>query len=131
MIDRSLAHPSTLRRSARLQRGIALAEERFEEITRIQPCIWSVPSCSGEGVYVVILKSSECSCRDRPPEGERCKHVSAASYKKARTAVCADCRGRFRHRDLVELHEDNHDNLMWFHGDHLCRECAGAAGVLF
>lgn len=36
-----------LRLSARLQRGITLAEERFEEITRLAPYVWEVPSCSG------------------------------------------------------------------------------------
>lgn len=85
------AHPSTLRLSGRLQRGINLAEERFEEITRTAPWIWSVPSCSGKGVYAVNLKTSECSCPDRAPEGERCKHVSAASYVKAKTAVRSGC----------------------------------------
>ncbi len=134
--DSALAHPTApaprpLRLSARLQRGIELAEERFEEITKIAPWTWEVPSCSGDHRYVVDLKHGLCTCPDHPPEGERCKHVSAAAYKKARTAPCSGCRKRFRHRDLVELNEDNHDNLTYFHGDLLCRGCADSSGVLF
>ncbi len=134
MIDQSLAHPAhhvpePLRLSARLQRGLKLAEARFEDIIRIQPYIWSVPSCGGTGVYVVNLKTSECSCPDRVPEGERCKHVSAAAYKKARTATCSGCRERFRHRDLYQVHED-HESLTWFPGDLLCEGCGRVHGVL-
>ena len=40
--------PRALRLSGRMQRGIVLAEERFDEIVRVRPWIWSVPSCSGE-----------------------------------------------------------------------------------
>ena len=134
LIDQSLAQPAPpvpdpqpLRLSARLQRGLALAEERFEEITRIAPYIWSVPSCSGAGVYVVNLKTSECSCPDRPPENEHCKHVSAAAYKKAKTATCSGCRKRFRHRELFEV---GGDNLTFFEGDLLCGNCGRAHGAL-
>ena len=105
--DSASAHPSALRLSARLQRGIILAEERFEEIHRIAPYIWSVPSCTGAGVYVVDLKAGECSCPDRPPAPEKCKHLSAAAYKKAKTATCAGCGERVRHRELVEVGGDN------------------------
>ena len=44
-------------------------------------------------------------------------------------AVCSGCGGRYPHRELTELTEDNHDNLTYFHGDHLCRSCANGAGV--
>lgn len=133
MARTSLAPPST-----RFERGIALAQDRFEEIGRVAPWIWSVPSCSGEQVrHTVNLKASICSCPDDPPggrrgeAGERCKHETAARYVKARIATCTGCGGRFRHRDLVELHEYNHDDLTHFHGDLLCRKCADAAGVLY
>src|SRR5215207_1818475 len=62
---------ATLKLSARLQRGIALAEERFEEITRTAPYIWTVPSCTGEHTYTVDLKAKICSCPDRPPAPEK------------------------------------------------------------
>lgn len=119
--------PRALRLSARLQRGIALAEERFEEITKIAPWTWEVPSCSGDHRYVVDLKHALCTCPDHPPAGERCKHGSAAAYKKAKTATCSGCRERFRHRDLVEA---GGDNLTFFEGDLLCRSCGIAHGVL-
>ena len=58
--------PRALRLSARLQRGIALAEERFEEIEKIAPWTWRVPSCSGPLFYVVDLKNGLCTCPDHP-----------------------------------------------------------------
>jgi hypothetical protein len=43
---------------------------------------------------------------------------------------CAGCGHRFRHRDMVECVEDNHDDLTYFHGDRLCpAACADNAGV--
>lgn len=116
------AHPTT-----RFERGIALAQERFEEITRVAPWIWSVPSCSDAGVHTVNLKTGECSCPDRTPEDETDKHVVAARYKKAKTATCIGCGGRFRHRDLFDVGEDS---LTFFEGDVLCGGCADAHGVL-
>jgi hypothetical protein len=49
--------------------------------------------------------------------------------EKPKTARCAGCRGEYPRKEMVHLHEDNHDNLTYFHGDHLCRRCADAAGV--
>jgi len=46
-----------------------------------------------------------------------------------RLYACAGCAERFPRRELIELHEDNHDNLTYFHGDQLCGECADNAGV--
>jgi hypothetical protein len=43
---------------------------------------------------------------------------------------CAGCGARFAERELVELHEGNHDGLTYFDGDLLCGECAGGAGVI-
>jgi hypothetical protein len=44
-------------------------------------------------------------------------------------AVCSGCSGKYLHQELIELDEDNHDNLTYFHGDQLCRSCADGAGV--
>jgi hypothetical protein len=33
-------------------------------------------------------------------------------------------------RELVELHEDNYDDLTYFHGQQVCPECVAAAVVL-
>jgi hypothetical protein len=115
------AHPST-----RFTRGIALAQEYLEEITRVAPWIWCVPSCSGTGVYAVNLKTSECSCPDQTPEDEECKHLVAARYVKARTATCSGCSDRFSHRELYEVGEDS---LTFLEGELLCRECACSHGV--
>jgi hypothetical protein len=118
---------TTIPKTTRLQRGITLAVEHFEEITRVAPWVWSVPSCSGHGVYAVNLKTAECSCADRTPAGEECKHQHAARYVKAKTATCNGCGERVRHRDLVEVGEES---LTFFAGDLVCQECAGAHGVL-
>ncbi len=47
----------------------------------------------------------------------------------AKTAVCSGCGGKYPRKELIYLHEENHDNLTYFHGDHLCRSCADDAGV--
>ena len=139
MANTSLAHPAQRERkenatpklSTRHERGIALGIERFEEIVRVGPWEWEVPSCSAspgeEAVYVANLNHGRCSCPDRPPADERCKHETAARYKKAKTATCIGCGGRFRHRDLYDVGEDS---LTFFEGDVLCGGCARDHSVL-
>ena len=51
--------------------------------------------------------------------------------EKPKTAVCAGCLGEYPRCEMVQLHEDNHDNLTYFHGDRLCRPCARSNGVAF
>jgi hypothetical protein len=92
--------------TTRLSRGLALAETRFEEIERVRPWIWRVPSCSGPGAHFVDLRHGDCSCPDRVPEGEECKHTVAARFVKGRTATCSGCGERFRHSELFDVHED-------------------------
>jgi hypothetical protein len=48
---------------------------------------------------------------------------------RAKRGVCAGCGRRFRHEELVECVEGNHDNLTYFDGDLLCAACADGAGV--
>ncbi len=76
------AHPS------RLQRGIALFRERGLEITRTTGGTYIVPSCTGEGHYVVYLgEVTTCSCADSrraKASGEFCKHVHAAGIAAAK-----------------------------------------------
>lgn len=115
---------------SREQRGVALAQERFEGIERVAPWTWSVPSSTeADKSYVVNLKHEACSCPDTPPKGGVCKHVTAAAYVKARTGVCANCGGRFRGRDLIEV-MDSHESLTWFEGDEVCVDCAPGCGLL-
>jgi hypothetical protein len=40
--------------------------------------------------------------------------------EKPTTAVCAGCPGEYPRREMVYLHEENHDNLVYFHGDRVC-----------
>jgi hypothetical protein len=118
----SPAHSST-----RLERGITLAEGRFEEITRVAPWLWEVPSCTGANVYRTNLKQGHCSCPDRVPEGERCKHEHAAGYVKGRTFTCDGCAARTRYREGVEVGEDN---LTFYPGIWVSGDCALHHGVL-
>jgi hypothetical protein len=43
---------------------------------------------------------------------------------------CLGCGERLPRRDLVELHQDKHDDLTYFHDDLLCWECDNVAGVI-
>jgi hypothetical protein len=56
---------------------------------------------------------------------------SGAEKVAVKTGVCSGCRGKYPRKELIELHEDNHDNLTYFHGDTLCRSCANDAGVSY
>lgn len=116
--------------STREERGVALAEERFEEIVKVRPWTWSVPSASGNEAYEVNLKHRTCSCPDRTPEGETDKHVVSVLWVKANTSECAGCGERSLHPDLVEVGPEMaafaHDVR---EGEHYCRPCARRAGV--
>jgi hypothetical protein len=46
-------------------------------------------------------------------------------------AKCTRCRETFRRSKLVVVHEGLHDNLVYFHGDELCRPCARRNGVSY
>jgi hypothetical protein len=118
------AHPST-----REQRGLELYRERGEEIKHVRASVWSVPSCTRAGVYLVDLADGICTCPDIPPAGEACKHTTAATIVRAKSGTCSGCGRRFRRRGLVECVEGNHDGLTYFDGELLCPSCADAAGV--
>ena len=118
------AHPST-----REQRGLALYRERGDEIKHVRGSVWSVPSCTRAGVYLVDLADLLCTCADMPPAGEVCKHATAATIARAKSGICSGCSRRFRRRDMVEVLEEDH--LTFFEGDKLCRTCADNAGVAY
>jgi hypothetical protein len=126
-VNESTAQPA--QPSTREARGLALYRERGDEIKHVRGAVWSVPSCSREGVYLVDLAGGVCTCADMPPTGEVCKHTTAATISRAKSGICSGCSRRFRRRELVECVEGSYDGLMYFHGDHLCRSCADAAGV--
>lgn len=50
--------------------------------------------------------------------------------RRVRFGRCFGCGDLSPVRDLVELHEGNHDDLTYFHGDLLCGSCADGAGVI-
>jgi hypothetical protein len=60
---------------------------------------------------------------DRPTEAARIVRAEAP----ARGGGCDGCGDQSR--DLIVLHEGNHDNLTHFDGDQLCPKCADGAGV--
>ncbi len=117
--------------NTREARGLRLAELRFEEIHPVSPGVWSVPSCSGENTYLVRLRHESCNCPDYRRRSLPCKHLYAARVVKAKTAACEGCSKRFRHRDLVEVAEENSAfTLSVFVGERYCRSCAHNVGIL-
>jgi hypothetical protein len=109
--------------------------------------------------YLVDQRSWECECPDHRRRQAACKHalacwvlerayrpspvsglehvsgvatrvlVDTAASEAASEGVCSGCGGHFAGRDLVELTEDNHDNLTYFHGDVVCFSCAAEVGA--
>ena len=77
--------------ATREARGLALYRERGDEITRVYPSIYLVPSCSGRVFYTVHLAPRErCDCPDFERRQRACKHIVAATIKAAKV------RGRVR-----------------------------------
>ena len=128
----TIAQPRTVPNTREL-RALALAEERFEEIARSHHGgRYTVPSLHGDHTYTVTYTARDESCQCKDWEfGHTCYHVLAAAVVRAKTGVCSGCGRRFRHRELVEVLEDNHDNLTYFDGDLLCPACADNAGVAY
>jgi hypothetical protein len=127
----TIAQPRTAPNTREL-RALVLAEERLEEIALShRGGRYTVPSLHGEHGYSVTYTAREeaCSCPDWQIRGAACYHVLAAAVVRAKTGVCAGCGHRFRHRELVECVEGNHDDLTYFDGDLLCPACADNAGV--
>ena len=111
-------------------RALDLAEHYFEEIAAShRGGLYTVPSLHGEHRYTVTYTAREesCSCRDWE-FGHTCYHVLAACIVRAKTGICAGCGRRFRHRDMVEVLEEDH--LTFYEGDVVCEACARDHGVL-
>jgi hypothetical protein len=126
-----IAHPIPQPNTREL-RALALAEWRFEEIALShRGGRYTVPSLHGEHTYSVTYTAriESCDCPDWQIRGATCYHIMAAAVVRAKTGVCSGCGRRYRHRELTELTEDNHDNLTYFNGDRLCPACADNAGV--
>ena len=117
--------------TTREQRGLDLYREYGHRITYADGT-WFVPSQhDATGVYEVVLgrRGESCECIDYGYHGSSwpCKHVYAAIICRAKTAPCAECGRRFRHRDLYPVPDDD---LTYFDGDELCHEHALSHGIL-
>jgi hypothetical protein len=124
----TVAHPRTL--DTRELRALALAGEHFEEIAHShRGGTYTVPSLHGEHTYDVTYTAREesCSCPDWQ-FGHTCYHVLAAAVIRAKTGICSGCGRRFKHRDMVEVLEEDH--LTFYQGDVVCEACARNHGVL-
>ena len=110
----------------RALRGLALFRDRGEEIEHVEGWTWSVPSCSGKRRYLVDLKNEVCRCPDRAPEGEVCKHTTAATIARAKSGECAGCSKKVRRLRLRPVPEGH---LTFFEGEELCPPCAVSHGV--
>ncbi len=126
MTSTSLAEPRSL--DTRELRALALAERRFEEIARShRGGLYTVPASGGGSYEVTYTRDSEaCTCKDWE-FGHVCYHVLAVCVVRAKTGVCAGCGRRFRHRELVEVLEEDH--LTFYEGDVVCETCADNHGV--
>jgi hypothetical protein len=119
--------------TTRIERGRKLYDEHGDQIWFDQRLrCWIVPSENdGTSVYEVKLgREEECECRDfeiRHPEGG-CKHIVAATLRKAKTFACCGCGDRFPNRELYEVTDPGH--LTFFEGAALCGDCALHHGVL-
>ena len=51
--------------------------------------------------------------------------------EKPKMAVCSGCGGKYPRKELIALHEDNHDNLTYFQGERVCRPCVRRSGVSY
>lgn len=77
-----------IQETTRATRGIALFRERRDEIERVSPWTYRVPSCSDRATYTAILSPfTYCSCPDHRRAkdlGDVCKHVYAAILAHAK-----------------------------------------------
>jgi len=80
------AHHSRTERLTREARGIALFEERGNDIQQIGRGVYSVPSCTGRGDYLVRYSDTaeSCECGDHQRRGMVCKHLYAAALFAAK-----------------------------------------------
>ena len=124
-----IAHP--VRPNTRELRALALVDRCFEEIALShRGGTYTVPASGGGSYSVTYTRDSEsCECPDWQIRGATCYHAMAAAVVRAKTGICSGCGRRFRHRELLELVEGEHDGLTYFDGDKLCPGCASGAGL--
>ena len=83
-MDTTSVAPAT-RPDTRETRALALYRERGAEIVRTAPWMYNVPSCGGDGFYVVNYRTESCECPDavRHPD-LNCKHLYAVGIHRAK-----------------------------------------------
>jgi hypothetical protein len=123
MDTKSVPPPPTTRTT----RGIKLHRDHAASIVRTAPHTYEVPSCTGGTIYEVDLRSESCTCPDRPPRGEVCKHTFAALIFRIKAGECVGCGV---HRPRRELREAGEGHPMFCPDELLCRRCARRHGVL-
>ena len=127
MHHQSIATPPTPTTTCE-ERGIALYRNRGDEIEHLDSWRWRVPSCTGENVYVVDLRSQSCQCPDYRRRSLPCKHVAAATIARAKSADCGGCGRCVRRRDLHDVPED-HPTLGGL-VEELCGGCGRSQGII-
>ncbi len=85
--------------------------------------VWALWRAAGAPSPAVLAFEAEIAREGAQTSGEEddpdCRRVS-----------CSGCGVCYRRSALVELDEDNHDDLTYFHGDLLCGPCCDRAGVV-
>ncbi len=80
-----LTIPSAAPAHTRELRALELYRERGHEIVRTAPFTYNVPSCSGDGFYVVDYRRESCDCADATRHPDlNCKHLLAVAVKRAK-----------------------------------------------
>lgn len=124
MATSSVPHPTP---TTREQRGLALFRDQGDRIEHLDGYRWSVPSCSGENVYITDLRHQSCTCPDHRRHGIACKHLHAATVARAKSADCGGCGIRVRRREMVDV-PDDHPTLGGL-VEELCGDCARSQGI--
>ncbi len=66
-------------------RALRLVQARGHEIVRTAPWTYNVPSCTGEGFYVVDYRRETCDCPNATRRPDlNCKHLLARAIKRAK-----------------------------------------------
>ncbi len=110
--------------TTRLERGVEVFEERYNEVEHVGGDTWSVPSSNLLiGTYLVRLGDNpSCECADFTYRHRECKHIAAARAADSKSRTCSCCSKRVLARFATEVTEDD-ELLSWFPGDVLCADC--------
>jgi hypothetical protein len=108
----------------RIERGLAIFEDRYNEVEHVAGDTWAVPSSNLlVGTYLVRLRDNpSCECADFSYRHRECKHIAAARAAESKSRVCSCCNRKVLGRFTTEVSEDD-GLLSWFPGDVLCADC--------